>query len=133
VPTEHLIRLRAGWEWYSLDPGSGERWRVALPTIWPPGLVTPFRLVRHFGRPPIDPAREQAVLRLDDVPGLREARLNDRPLGGPVENPRPIEFVLDDLLRTRNELELVVDPRSWSSVESSDRPWGTIALVIRSR
>jgi hypothetical protein len=133
MSSEHLIRLRGGWEWQASEAGSEVGRRIALPTVWPPGLSAPIRLVRRFGGPPVDPQREQVVLRLENVPGLRSVWLNDRLLGQLTQNADALEFVVDEPLPARNLLRLLVDPTAWSDLEAISVPWGTIALAIRPR
>jgi hypothetical protein len=126
---EHQIRLRAAWVWRnSSDPVEMVR-RLNLPTLWPASSGTPFRLIRQFGCPPIDPRTERVRLELRSVPGLISAHLNDRELvradGG------RIDWVVDliEPLLARNELVLEVDLRTLEEAELGE-PWGSIALVI---
>ena len=123
--SEHLIRLRGGWEFHM---GESVR-RLALPLTWPPGLVSRVRLVRPFNRPPIDLQSERLGLRLDDVRGLLAVRLNGRELARPAPGTSMLELPLDEPLPARNVLELDVAPET--TVEPA--AWGRIALVIRPR
>jgi hypothetical protein len=124
--SEHLIRLRGGWEWHA--PGDGPAQRVALPMIWPAGLTTHVRLLRSFQRPPLDPAREALALRLESISGLVVVRLNGRALAHPEPGVSALSLPLDDPLPPRNVLELEAGP-----LTESAEPWGTIALVITAR
>jgi hypothetical protein len=121
--SEHLIRLRGGWEWH--EPGADPSRRVTLPMTWPAGLSGRVRLVRSFHRPPFDPARETLAIGLESVAGLVLVRLNDRELAWPDAGVTALRLPLDDPLPPRNVLELEVEPPV-VGVE----PWGTIALVI---
>ena len=89
--SEHLIRFRGGW--LRLDPDALPNLtaippgpRVSLPITWPEeaGSGVVVRLVRSFGVPPLDPARESLALRLADVGGLVSAHLNGREIARPA-------------------------------------------------
>jgi hypothetical protein len=131
--SEHQIRLRGGWEWHGSDAGSETFRRIALPTAWPVGLSGPIRLVRRFGCPSTDPEHEYVVLRLEDVPGLSSVWLNDQLLGQLAADIDRMEFVLSEPLRPHNELKLSIDPIKCAALAASQRPWGNVALAIRSR
>jgi hypothetical protein len=132
---EHLIRLRGGWLWLDPQagpdpPGSGRR--VTLPLTWPsladpPGRV---RLVRSFGPPPFDPARERLALRLERVGGLASAQLNGREIARPAPGTTALEIPLTGPLPRRNLLVLDVDPPGAGPTAG---PWGVVALVIGPR
>jgi hypothetical protein len=124
--TEHLIRLRGGWEWHA--PGDDPERRVTLPMIWPTGLAARVHLRRSFQRPPLDPAREALALRLESITGLVVVRLNSRELVRPGPGVSVLCLPLDDPLPPRNVLDLEIDPP-----EAGAEPWGTIALVISAR
>ena len=126
---DHRIRLRGAWDRVVLEGETEVVCRVSLPTVWAAGQLSPFRLLRRFGRPPFDPAAESVRLELLGVPGLVAVRLNGReialPPGGGVDWSVP----LGETLLARNALMLEVD------LDSSDGPireegWGSIALVI---
>jgi hypothetical protein len=125
---EHPIRLRGGWEWEGpgAPPGGGPR--VALPMAWPPGIAGPIRLVRRFHRPPIDPAAEALVLRLEEVPGLSAVWLNGLLLARPPAGTSALSLDLEPGLPDRNVLTLEIDPIAATGRAS---PWGAIALVVR--
>jgi hypothetical protein len=128
---EHLIRLRGAWEWWDPAALGNKPRRVNLPVLWPTGMPQPFRLRRRFGAPPFDPAKEDLVLRFEDVPGLRSAWLNGRLLVG-LESQRDLTQVsLVGLVERRNELELEVDPGGWAEAGPEAVPWGSVALVIK--
>ena len=127
--TEHRIRLRGAWDWHVV-PEEGEAEvvrRVTLPAAWPPGVASPFLLLRRFGRPPLDPGREEARLELLDVPGLVSARINGREMARPPEGVSSWVVPLPGPLLPRNVLALEVDFRELPGLPTD---WGSIALVI---
>ena len=129
---DHRIRLRGAWERLetSSDPPPPPC-RVDLPVIWSPRDATrPFRLIRRFGHPTIDPARQRLVLELADVPGLRAVRLNGQPLDLTLKaSVEPVRIELPAPLPARNLLEVEVVLLG-SGPAAFDQPWGSIALVI---
>jgi hypothetical protein len=130
---EHVIRLRAAWDFESVAPSAESPRRVDLPVIWSHEITAPFRLARAFQTPRIDPEHECVILRLAEVSGLTRVVLNGCRLrafdGGTCDSELP----LGQLNPGRNLLELHVDPSRWRSDRGeSSGPWGTIALVIRS-
>jgi hypothetical protein len=135
--TQHLIRLRGGWfrvdpEWMPdpSAPPAGDR--VTLPLTWPdaPGWRGRVRLVRSFGPPPVDPARESLSLRLDQVGGLVSAQLNGREIARPAPGTRALEIPLSEALPRRNLLILDVDVPAAGGPRAPHAPWGEVALVI---
>ena len=129
---EHQIRLRGAWDWRFPSDGVEIVRRVDLPTRWPTGLETPFRLVRHFGRPPIDPRIERVKLELRSVPGLTSAHLNGSEVVRADGDRLDWVVELVEPLLARNELVLEVDLRSFGEARIPGEPWGSIALVIAS-
>ncbi len=130
---EHQIRLRAAWEARFDRAGGQAPVRVDLPAPWPPGPERAFQLRRGFQSPRIDPARETVRLRLADVPGLTEARLNGEALIGPIAplGAGTHEFPLANPLPQRNLLELEIDPSRWNRPDAEAAgTWGRVALVI---
>jgi len=128
--SEHLIRLRKGWESIdldSLDPRP-ERITLPLPAGW--RSARRLRLTRRFGCPPLNPDIESLWLRLESVSGLASLQLNGRdiPLG-----PYPhgtLDIRLEEL-RPRNELALELSAAAGDPAGDSTA-WGEIALLIRS-
>jgi hypothetical protein len=105
--------------------------RLTLPFSWPAVSSRRVRLVRKFGRPAHDPARESLLLALDRVPGLRGMWLNGLRLTIPEPASGRLEIPMDRLAE-RNELVLDVEPPPHPPGDSSPPPaWGNIALVIR--
>lgn len=86
----------------------------------------PSRLIRSFGNPRVDPRTERLVLRMDAVPGLTVARLNDEELACPAPGESRIEIDLSPLVRERNVLTLDVRPLT----DPLPGLWGEIALVV---
>jgi len=132
---EHVIRLRGGWLWYDVEPpadaaAGGTGRRVALPIAWPEPAraIRTAWLVRSFGAPPLEDPRQGVSLRLEQVGGLRSARLNGRELARPAPGTNSLEIALPGSLPPRNTLVLEVDPRG---LEPGPEAWGLIALVIR--
>ena len=125
-PKPHQIRLRAAWEHARLDS------RVDLPVDWPLDLDTPFQISRRFGRPTFDPASEIVFLRLEAVPGLLQATLNDVDL----VTCSPLSQKIDSILliplnfQPKNLLTLTIDPSFWSSRPESAHNWGLVSLSI---
>ena len=127
--SEHLIRLRKGWESIdldSLDPRP-ERITLPLPAGW--RSARRLRLTRRFGCPPLNPDIESLWLRLESVPGLASLRLNGRdiPLGPYAHGTIDIRLAE---LRPRNELALDLSAPGDPAGDST--AWGEIALLIRS-
>ena len=125
---DHRIRIRGPWDRSTIGgDGAGPPGRVSLPCPGPGELSGRFRLIRRFGRPPHDPARESLRLDLADVPGLLRVTLNgvDRPLA-PAGGP-PWSIPIDEPLPDRNVLALDVD---FAGVEGFAAPWGSISLAI---
>lgn len=127
----HTIRLRGGWivEIPVPSPDGSPR-RLDLPTRWPGPPAAPCRLIRRFGRPPIDPARQWIELRIRDAPGLSEVRLNGAALSRSDPGAEPaasLSIRLPDSLPSRNELVLIATP---PDPDLTPAPWGDIALVI---
>ena len=133
MTSEHFIRLRGGWERQAEGEGNIPTPRITLPTTWPPDWIASIRLRRSFGRPPIDVDRQELVLRLEDVAGLRRVWLNDRALPLPEIPGDSIVLPIGDPLPDRNVLILEIDPSSWAIGERGPGVWGSIALVIRDR
>lgn len=126
---EHSIRLRGGWEWHEGSGPSATRQRLTLPGLLPTAESDHIRLVRAFGCPALDHARERLVLRLGDVPGLLIAWLNDRELARPAEGCATLEIGLDLPLPARNVLLLDVNP-SAQNAGGRRSAWGNIAIVV---
>ncbi len=124
---EHRIRLRGAWDWHAREGEIEVVRRLDLPTDWPVGVVSPFRLIRRFGRPPFDPSAESARLEFVGVPGLVAARLNGQVLAGLPAGAADWSVRLSGPLLTRNALVLEVDLGPGPPPEG---PWGSIALVI---
>jgi hypothetical protein len=95
---------------------------------WPESTSFPLRLVRHFGRPPVDPAREDLVLELDRTPGLLAVRLNGIELAIDPSAGDSHRFPLDGILLPRNALLLDCGAEALG-VDG----WGEVALRIRPR
>ena len=103
--SEHLIRLRKGWELIDLDSPDLRPAPITLPLPAGWGAARRLRLTRRFGCPPLSLQGESLWLRLESVPGLASLRLNghDLPLGPYFQGT--IDIRLADLL-ARNELAL---------------------------
>ena len=125
-PKPHQIRLRAAWEHARLDS------RVDLPVDWPLDLDTPFQISRRFGRPTFDPASETVFLRLEAVPGLVQATLNDVDLVtcAPLSPKTDSILLIPVNLQPKNLLTLTIDPSFWSSRPESAHDWGIVSLSI---
>ncbi len=123
--SEHLIRLRGGWE--VIDPGAGDgpSRRLELPLRGSPDPGRYVRLIRRFGRPPIAAPRQSVWLRIARAPGLTGIKLNGSmiPLEGKGSQPEEIPM---QGLRPRNELEIEVPPLAQGHPE-----WGEFTIVIR--
>jgi hypothetical protein len=128
--SEHFIRFRVAWDCHFRDGDVEVVRRVDLPTDWPAGPSSPFRLERRFGRPPMDPSAESIRLEMLRVPGLVAARLNGRELAGPDLPGDDWSVPLTDPLSPRNLLVLEVDFRS---LPGPPKSWGAVALVISGR
>ena len=121
---EHRIRLRVAWDRVEIDEVDAPPRRVDLPTTWTlDDLARPFRMIRKFGRPLLDPGGQGVHIELVDVPGLLAVRLNGYGLGAEAR------IEVGGMLQDRNSMELDVD-LSGVSVIDPDLLWGSIALVI---
>jgi hypothetical protein len=129
MPSDHLIRLRAAWDYHRA--GEAHPRRLELPRRWPAGLSEPFRLTRRFHAPRIEPAREVLALQLEAVEGVTAIRLNGRVLAEPEEGTARLTIQLTEPLPPSNLLELDVDPARWSALGVDRGPWGVIALAVR--
>ncbi len=127
--TEHVIRLRQGWELTTRGPLDEASRRVSLPLPAVPGNGLPLRLVRRFGCPPFDPRTESLCLRLRSVPGLAGLTLNGVALSGSPDLDFSLEIPLPGL-SPRNELALELVPAPGCTAESHP-DWGDVALVVR--
>ena len=130
--TEHVIRLRGGWECHSGHCEDAVT-RITLPVCWPLGFPSRVRLTRSFQRPNVDQEREAISLRLEDVTGLAELKLNGSPV--PLPDRRScLEIPLEHELPARNRLALEVElaPLERDGTGAT-APWGSIALVITRR
>ena len=138
--SEHLIRLRGGWNWPP-DPSSSyaqgdgntsEGEPVTLPHSgpWPGGRTGRVYLTRSFGQPRFDPGSEMLSLRLERVAGLLSVQLNEREIARPDPGTDILRVPLDGPLPRRNRLTLLLD---LSTAGSSPVAWGEIALVIAGR
>ena len=125
--SEHFIRFRAAWDCMIREGDAEVVRRVDLPTDWPIGLDSPFRLRRRFGRPPLDLSTVSVRLEMLGVPGLVAAWLNGRELARPDLEGPDWSVPLVDPLPSRNDLVLEVD---FGSLTEPPRSWGAIALVI---
>jgi hypothetical protein len=125
--SEHFIRFRAAWDWTIREGDAEVVRRVDLPTDWPIGLDSPFRLQRRFGRPPLDLSSVSVRLEMLGVPGLVAARLNGQELARPDLGGSDWLVPLTDPLPSRNLLILEVD---FGSLPEPPKSWGAIALVI---
>ena len=122
----HQIRLRGGWE--IIGDQTDDVRPIGLPTIWAEAPRSPIRLIRRFGRPPSRAEAETLVLAFADVPGLVRARLNGQEIEPRVEGDR---LICDGPFAARNVLEIEADLGRLSEFELR-RPWGSIALEVRS-
>jgi hypothetical protein len=122
--SEHLIRLRGGWELH--DPGaSTSGWSsLTLPIAWEPRSGSRrLRLVRKFGRPSASRVR----LVLEAVEGLYAITLNGEPLAFDAASPARI-VVENPPLLDRNVLALDVAFEGPSDEPTT--PWGNVALAV---
>lgn len=119
--SEHLIRLRAGWEGRPRDEPDAPPLSVRLPAPAEALGAFPLRLSRQFGRP-TTLAGDSIRLRLRDVPGLVRVELNGRELPVTPEDSA-FELTIGPLLR-RNCLRLDLQGPPPSGV------WGDVALVM---
>ena len=128
--TEHRIRLRVAWDCHRSIGDEGTSSRLDLPIVWAEESSFPIQLVRRFGRPPFDPARESVALELRSVNGLRQVKLNGLEIANGSSLLAPsemISIVLPSILLPRNAILLeVFEPSS----DARLLPWGEIALVI---
>lgn len=128
--TEHLIRLRGGWQCDpSIDEGVSSRF-VTLPLHSPMTLSAPLRLIRWFGSPRFDLDHERILLRMEHIEGLAIARLNDREIARPSPGTANLVLSLDEQLLARNQLVLEIDSFPSAPRDSDDFTWGKIALAI---
>ena len=127
--TEHIIRLRGGWETDHPLEGHPARF-LTLRLKHPRPLPSPIELIRRFSSPRIELDREVVILKFEDVEGLEFVRLNDRTLDLPDEIDSDFVLELEEPLRPRNELRLGVRWPDNLSQASKDTEWGNIALVI---
>ncbi|MHC5537973.1 hypothetical protein ACYOEI_07045 [Singulisphaera rosea] len=127
---EHQIRLRGGWQSQPLplDEASPSL-RIALPVDPGRTYPGPARLSRSFGNPHIDPRTERLILRMEDVPGLTAALLNDQEITCPTPGANSIETDVSVLVRERNILILDVHPPS----DHLPAGWGQVNLVVAPR
>lgn len=123
---EHIIRLRAGWDWRAAADPAGPPRPVALPTSWPDEWAGRIRLTRRFGRPASRlAAPDRVFLVLEHVPGLARLDLNGAAIRvDPAERRHEIPL---EALAPRNELRLEADPPD----AAGRAVWGEIALVFR--
>jgi hypothetical protein len=128
--SEHVIKLRGGWEWHDPAEASGLR-RATLPLDEFPAAPGRFRLVRHFQTPPLDPHSESLLLRLEHVPGLVSVSFNGVNLPTEPSGVAPIWLRLEGTLARRNTLSLEIEPSAFSTFSSVATSWGIISLVIR--
>jgi hypothetical protein len=107
--------------------------RLSLPTRWRGDQPARLRLLRRFGRPRHEPAREELFLKLDEIRGTCAIVLNGISLAATSPERSHYEIPLDNL-RERNVLILEVNLHEfWHGSPASDLEWGTICLVIRER
>ena len=132
---EHRIRLRGGWECqYREGESEGDDARevvrrVALPLAWTADFPDRIRLVRHFGRPPVDPRIESVSLEMRNVAGLNVARINGGAIApAMIVDPSSWSVPLDGPLLPRNGLVLEVD---LATARGQPGEWGDISLLIR--
>jgi hypothetical protein len=130
--SEHLIRLRAGWDCRAAGATAAEHRRLTLPVRWARDQADRLILSRKFGRPPFDQEREQVLLRMDQVSGIFNLTVNGEPMGPVSTQNQRYEIVLGNL-RARNTLMIEIEnPCSITEISASEREWGQIALVVRS-
>jgi hypothetical protein len=127
--SEHLIRLRKGWEAIDLESPDPRPERIALPL--PVGWISGrrLRLTRRFGSPTLVSINESLWLRLESVAGLAALRLNGRdiPVGPHLDGTSHIRLLE---LPPRNELSLELC--GVAALAAEPTLWGEIALLIRS-
>lgn len=129
--SDHLIRLRKGWESLDLDLPTPRPETITLPL--PAGRLSArrLRLTRRFGCPPFDPRAESLWLRLESVLGLTSLSLNGRELPLELLARGDIDIPLPDL-HPRNELALELSGGLPGDSSGATGTWGAIALLIRS-
>jgi len=133
LASEHVIRLRKGWESIDLDSLDPRPVRITLPLRAEWRSDRRLRLTRRFGCPPWNPRTESLWLRLESVAGLASLRLNgiDLPLVG-QDSLGAIDIRLAEL-RPRNELALEISGADAPAAPpGASTAWGEIALLIRS-
>lgn len=129
--TEHLIRLRGGWEPGGPSANDLKRpFRLPL-RDFPEGPAADARIVRRFQTPRLEPASDTLWLRLDAVPGLISVVLNDREIARRPFPEGPLLIPLGEDLPARNRLILVVEVLPPDRAPPPDFLWGDVALVIR--
>jgi hypothetical protein len=128
--SEHLIRLRAAWQWRPRDAGVAAPRRIDLPTAWPAEWSGPILLTRGFHGPRLEPGCQRVRLRLEAVAGLRSVRLNGLEVARPEAGTSALTLDLEGRLHERNVLVLEVDRAAAADPGAGATPWGTIALVI---
>ena len=128
--SEHLIRLRGGWE--RLEPGErSPATRVTLPLLGFPEGPGRVRLSRWFQAPRLEPGRETLWLRLDAVAGLIAVVLNDSEIAHGPFPTSPVLVRLSENLSTRNRIVLEVESPQQRDPAPADFRWGEVALVVR--
>ena len=131
---EHRIRLRGGWECHYRegDDGDGPEIvrRVNLPITWTDDLPRKIRLIRQFGKPPVDLQVEVVSLELRNVYGLEVARINGRESTVATSSDDSRSIALGDPLLPRNGLILEIN---LAEAQAREGEWGEIWLSIRPR
>lgn len=129
--SEHLIRLRKGWESIDLDSPDPRPRRITLPLPAGWGRSRRLRLTRRFGCPPLSPGLESLWLRLESVSGLSSLQLNGRDLPLGPRSHGTIDIRLEEL-PARNELALELSSAAApDDLRDGSTVWGEIALLIR--
>ena len=132
--SEHRIRLRGGWECHYRegDEADGPEvvQRISLPLDWPENLPAKVRLIRQFGKPPVDSRVDEVSLELRNVPGIETTRINGQESVSRSDVPDSLSIPLEDPLLPRNGLAIDVDVAMARTVRGE---WGEIWLSIRPR
>jgi hypothetical protein len=132
--SEHRIRLRGGWECHYRegDDGDGPEivQRISLPFEWPANLPAKVRLIRQFGKPPVDSRVDEVSLELRNVPGIEKTWVNGQESVGRSDVPDSRSIPLEDPLLPRNGLAIDVDLAMARTVTGE---WGEIWLSIHPR
>jgi hypothetical protein len=90
-----------------------------------------MRLIRRFGRPPLEPGEEVLLLRMDQVAGIHSLLLNGQPVAEVSPETTHYEFRIGPG-PGRNVLVLDVEPPlPPSAAAQAPAEWGWIALVIQ--